>query len=282
MTMRRFWTVFAFALCAAAGAAAPDDLATRAATMLRKALPGDTIVIVDPMTIAFGPAGKPSYRLSLDRIAHACTENPDDCDTVLAGFVDKASHIGDVKTVAVTPDRLRIVVRPADYVAVLQKTLQTRRPDAMLVAAPLAGDLVEACYLDLPTMLRPIEAKELAPLGLDVKAALALCEKNAAAALPPIPAPDPGPVTILAGDPYESSYLALHDAWAARAKAFDGHLLVAVPGAEIVLYMRDDGQASVDAMHKAVAAATRLSERPIAPTVFRWTPAGWDVAPGDI
>jgi hypothetical protein len=279
--MRLWLAALVLTLCAA-GAVAADDIATRAAALLQKARPDYTVVVADPLTVKFGPPGKPPFQLNLDRIAQACDSDPEDCDATLAGFIDKASHVADVEATAVTPDRLRAVVRPADYIASLQRLMQTKKPDAALVSAPLAGDLVEACFLDLPAMLRPVEAHELTPLGLDTEAALALCEKNAAAALPPIPPPEGAAIKMLAGDPYESSYFALHDAWAARAAAFGGHLLVAVPGADIVLYARDEGPASVVAMRAAVQLAARTTERPIAPTIFRWTPTGWDVVPGDV
>jgi hypothetical protein len=71
--------------------------------------------------------------------------------------------------------------------------------------------------------------------------------------------------------------MALHGSWRELARALDGKLLVAVPGADVVLFAKD-GPGAVEFLAGAARHLAQSNERPISTNVFRWTETGWKVA----
>ncbi len=207
---------------------------------MRPALPNFDVVVADPLTIHVESGGKTVFQLNFDRIAQYCTQQPDRCDEALADYAAKASRMVADQNAPLAPESLRAVVRPAAYVDALKQQLGG---SVEFVAAPLAGDLEVLCYADLPTAMRPVFAADIARLKLDAAAALALCRKNVAAVLPPLKvALEPDAIGTLRGDAYESSYLALHDAWAPLAHSLAHPLLVARAGRRCRLLHRREGR----------------------------------------
>lgn len=264
-----------FALCAMAAAAEPS-LAERAAAIMRPALPNFDVVVADPLTIHVESGGKTVFQLNLDRIAQFCTQQPDRCDEALADYAAKASRMVADQNAPLAPESLRAVVRPAAYVDALKQQLGG---GVEFVAAPLAGDLEVLCYADLPTAMRPVFAADIARLKLDAAAALALCRKNVAAVLPPLKvALEPDAIGTLRGDAYESSYLALHDAWAPLAHSLSHPLLVAAPDADAVFFTEEKDAVALGVLRTLAGRAHATAQRPISALVFRWTETGWEVA----
>ena len=259
---------------------AGDEFANRVALGFRVSMPGYDVTVVDPLTLKISKDGKETVQINLDRIAKYCAAEPTDCDRVVADFIAKSRDMADVANLPTTGAQLRAVVRPQPYVAEMARLMAGAPKPTRPVSRPLAGDLVELCFFDMPTTMRPANAVELSALGLDAPAALALCEKNVAAQLSPID-PDAGEkigdIGVIDGDVYVSSYVLLHDRWAALAGRYGGHLLVAIPSSNEILYAPDRGPDSVSALRSATHFAATHAERMISETVLRWTPAGWDV-----
>ncbi len=271
------------ALLAAASAFADDQanpsIADRAAADFRQALPaGYDVTIADPLTLKIGLHGAVPNQVNLDRINAVCTAEPNQCDVALSDFVGKIAQL--VKDEAAPPAReqLRAVVRPTDYRDEMKRELGGSEP----VTAPLDGGLIVMCYFDMPTAMRVATDADIKSLGLTSDDAIALCKRNVEAALSPLltqikELPDRAFGT-LSGDPYQSSRIIFHDDWAPVAAKMGGHLIVAVPSADLVIYGREQDAAAVGALAALAKNVFQKSQRPISTDVFRWTPTGWEVA----
>jgi hypothetical protein len=270
-----------------APATGSDDLAFARdiAAKVEKALPGYKVTVADSLTLTIdrlGTIGTAEQRQAyLDRLAQFCRSNPDECGRETDDFVAKFTAF--VTQPPFVPRRadLRAVVRSDDFVRTLQQMLA--QAGGVAPVRPLAANLNAVCYFDAPTTMRPATTADLTSLGITTEAAIDVCDQNVRAALPPLPAimprekPGERPALTLEHGDYYSSYILLHDDWAALARSGGGSLLVAVPDDGTVLFSRDDAQSLV-ALSAAVRTASQRGERPISTVVLRWTPAGWDVA----
>jgi len=255
------------------------DIVVHAAAALRQALPsGFDVTVVDPLTLTIGPQGTKPYRVNLDRINSVCLADPDHCDAVLEDFVAKVAQLVKNRAAAPSKEQLRAVVRPVEYLHEIRRGLGTQE----VVAAPLVGDLVVMCFFDKPTAMLGATISDLKSLGLTSDDAIALCKRNVKSALPPLQSqikslPDRSFGT-LTDDPYQSSRLIFHDDWAPVAAEFGGHLIVAVPASDIVIYGKEQDTVALKAMASVAKKLFEQAQRRISTKVFRWTPTGWDVA----
>lgn len=96
--------------------AAAQPLADRVAKALRTALPQYEVVIADSLTLKINRDGKEKYQLNLDRISAYCAENKDDCDFAVQGFLDRSIKMLNTPELAVTAEKLRVVVRPKGFI----------------------------------------------------------------------------------------------------------------------------------------------------------------------
>jgi hypothetical protein len=85
-----------------------------------------------------------------------------------------------------------------------------------------------------------------------------------------------GQIGQVAGDPYESSRLALHESWAPLADAQSGVLIVAAPAKDAVFYIGEDTPQPIDALRVFVSNVMRKVPNPLSATLLRWTKAGWE------
>lgn len=139
------------------------------------------------------------------------------------------------------------------------------------------------CVLDLPTGIKILNVEDIAKLGLSTDETMALAKRNLATALRPFDAvvrgfPDEA-FGYVRGDYYEASRLLLHDEWAPLAKKAKGSLTVAVPAIDVVLYADSGRQQAMRAMTAVALDIVSKAQRPISPTLFTWTPEGWEPVP---
>jgi len=176
---------------------------------------------------------------------------------------------------------IRVIVRGTYYVDYIRK-IGAIKPEAGGIFRPLAGDLWLICVADLPSAVRPLRQDDIAKLALTEDQAIALGKQNTEAALAPLAekthaAPQMG-IAYAIGDFYDSSRILLHDDWAELSKKMDGHLMVAVPATDLVVYGDGTTPAEVEALHDFVVLAAGKAPRPLSATLLLWTPAGWEVA----
>lgn len=262
--------------------AAPSEqsLAARVAAQLKLSLSGTEIAVSDPLTLQLKLPSQTNVQINLDRISNFCTANSaEDCDHEISDFVAKTVVFAKSQMAPLRIELLRAAVRPAEYVGTLNKMAISNGTE--LISEPLAGDLVTLCYFDAPTTMRPAMTKDLPAIGLEPSNAMAMCKANVKAALPPLDAilaqQPAGKGGLLHGDAYESSYLIYASDWSVLAAKYGGHLLVAVPDVDTVIYAEDDGPDSVAHVSDAVKQLKAQAERSMSDEVFRWTPSGWQV-----
>jgi hypothetical protein len=255
------------------------DIVSRVAKDFRQALPaGYDVAILDPLTITFGLHGKPPFKVNLDNIKRVCLSEPDRCDAVLADFTAKTVQFVKIPAALPSKSQLRAVVRAADYVDDMRRAMKGEE----LISAPLFGDLVELCYFDMPTAMSVATTSTVKSLGLTPDEALALCKRNVESTFPKlrslIKIPAGHPLGMLTGDDYQSSRILFHDDWSPVAAQFGGHLIVAVPASDVVVFGRETDPIAVKAVVNLAQKIFHEAQRPISTEVFRWTATGWDIA----
>jgi len=256
----------------------PAGFTTAVAADLKQVLPDHRVDVAGPLTIKLTPqnGGQP-IQLNLDRVHGFCQQNADECSAVLGDFVAKsASTIRDMNA-AIDRSMLRVVVRAKVYMDAISQQLGADTAK-QLAMEPLTEDLMVVCYLDLPDALRPAMVGDFQKLGISKEEAMQAARANQASAgsldkeLQDLPKDAIGTVS---GDVYASSWLALHEAWKQPVVRLGGGLIVAIPAADKLLYARDTGADSVDALRTLAEQTAAKSEKPLSTSVYRWTPQGW-------
>jgi hypothetical protein len=244
------------------------------ADRFRQAMPDCRIAIAGPLTLKIvSPDGEENTNM-LNRAHEFCLRQRRGCAEWLDSYVAKTRETWKDIKVPIDRGMLRIVVRLRGYI----EGLQARERGDELVVEPVADDLAATVYVDLPTAMRSVFASDLKTLGLDRAEALAQAKANLAAERADFEAAFADPedeIGLIEGDAYQSSWFALPEAWAKAAALCDGKLIAAVPGIDTLLYARDDGPDSVDALRDAAKDMANRNERPISTGVYRWAAQGW-------
>lgn len=244
------------------------------ATRLASRLPDMQIEVRGPLTLSITSPSGGSFQANLDRTWNFCRRNPEDCDTVALAYVDRAPSIIREALIPITADSLKIIVRPSDYV--------TPTTDLQLVAGKIVGDIWWIIVIDTPTSTRTLNSKNLEGLGLTQERAYEIARSNVEKGLKPSSAVaqslPPGAIGTIVGGYFESSRILFPEKWEELSKAMGGQLIVATPSPELVLFADGSTPMAVDAFAAFAQEQSRRSERPLLPTVLRWTPTGWQVA----
>ena len=249
------------------------------AKAFRAALPGYKVAVHGPLALTVRAPDGTSHQAGLGTVYDFCRRNPENCEAAVESHVAQMSDTFARKEAQ--PDRqlLRAAIRPANYVDAIRKVYAGKEEPPV---APFMGDLWIVCVFDMPEAISVLKPGDLAKLGLSREAALALATKNDAALFAPVeqagqPMPD-APVGLVATNAYESSRLLLPEGWAALAARNGGQLLVAAPGTDVMIYADARRPNALKIMREQVALVAARATRPLSPTIFRWTPAGWIVA----
>jgi hypothetical protein len=248
------------------------------AQRIRAEIPDYTVTVTAPLTLEIAPPQGKGEIAYLDRIYEFCVRTPGECDEVLDNYAERLrDHFAEINA-PLDRAMLRVVVRTKAYMEDMKVHLAEHGGE--MAIAPLTDDLVAAVYIDLPSALRSALAADFQALGLDQAGALAQAKANRLEGASDFAAsidralPD-GKIGLIEDDVYTSSWMALPEAWAETAAAFGNRLIVAVPGATVMLYARDSGPQSVASLRAAAEDMANRNERPISTSVYRWTPQGW-------
>jgi hypothetical protein len=177
-----------------------------------------------------------------------------------------------------TPATLRAVVRPEAY---LRNNPQLAQVAIRVAHRELPEGLVALIYTDKAHAMGTVSARELVEMHLSTDDAYRLGLRNVAADLRPIDQAikllPPRGIGTLRDSPYESSRILLHADWAKISKQSGGHLIVAAPSAEELLYADGSSAEAVDALSALAHDRFAKAERGISPSVFEWQPGRWMV-----
>lgn len=248
------------------------------ADRIRAEMPDYRVTVTAPLSLEITPPQGEGATAYLDRIYDFCRRTPGECDSVLDDYAVKLrAHYAEINA-PLSRSMLRIVVRSKAYLDDMQVHLGEHA--GQMAIEPLADDLAAAAYIDLPSALRSALEADFKALSLDRAGALAQAKANHLPGAADFAAsidrgiPD-GEIGLIEDDVYTSSWMALPEAWAETAAAFGNRLIVAVPGATVLLYARDSGPRSVAELRAAARDMANRNERPISTSVYRWTPQGW-------
>jgi uncharacterized protein YtpQ (UPF0354 family) len=271
----------------ASGAGVPKDESgfTRyVANAFARQMPDATVAIAGPLRLSITLPSRPSgaHAVYLDTLAGGCDRDRRHCKSAIETFVTNMSALVKQESMPVERSAIRAVLRTADYVEHARNAFPGK-PQWQPIARPLAGEVWVVCVLDLPTGIKILNVEDIAKLGLSADETLALARRNLVAALRPFDSVVHGfpneAFGSVRGDYYEASRLLLHDEWAPLAKQATGSLIVAVPAIDVVLYADSGRQQAMRAMNAVALDVASKAQRPISPTLFQWTPAGWEPIP---
>jgi len=272
-------------LAAAAGsgaAAVPTDdggLTAYAAAAITRALPGAKVTVSGPLLLVVD-LGSQSFVVRLDNVAGYCRRDAAGCERQMQDFIAGMAATVNEAAAPVQPGELRAVVRRTPYIEDIRR-MASGVDVAMPIVRPLAGDLWLLCVADRPHGVKALTVGDIAKLHLSADEAVALAERNLAAALRPLGAAihdlPPNGIGIINGDFYDSSRLLLHDEWAPLSLTLHGHLVVAVPANDVVLYGEGKDRVALGAIATLAVEAARRSQRPLSPSLLTWVPGGWAI-----
>ncbi len=245
-----------------------------------EAMPGDKVTVRGPLQLeVVVPAGP--HTVNLNRVWDFCERDRRHCRKEVDGFLENMpGTMTEFSGREIKPADIRAVVRSSAYAAQVHR-MAANGPDHDGIVRPIAGDVWMIVVVDRPHGIEPLNHGDMAKLGLTEDQAVALAIKNVAAALPPIEA-DTHPVQqtsfkMVGGDFYDSSRMLLHDSWAKLSAEMGGHLVIAVPNPDLLIYGNGSGNAERIVFGGFVRMVLGKADKPISADLFEWTPGGWKV-----
>jgi hypothetical protein len=256
----------------------PDGFTNAVAQALNAlAIPAPARVI-SPLTLTARNSTGTDIQINLDRIYAACKADQQRCPDFISHLIAGAADALQARHVPPTPATLRAVVRPEAY---LRNNPQLAHVAIRVAHRELPEGLVALIYVDKARAMGTVSAGELVEMHLSKDGAYHLGLRNVAADLRPIDQAikllPPRGIGTLRDSPYESSRLLLHADWAKVSKQFGGHLIVAAPSAEELLYADGSSAEAIDALSALAHDRFAKAERGISPSVFEWQPERWVV-----
>lgn len=249
------------------------------AERIKAEVPGAEVTVTGVRTIRVKINGR-GLTASLDNLVADCTREPPKCESLVDNFVKVAQAASRADDAPVQKDDIRVVVRNAEYIKELTApTLHD--PKRAPIVQQLIGDLWLVCVVDQPRNTVSLSHERAAEIGLTKEQAIALGKSNVKGALPAL-----GSVTrelpangigLLDSDFYESSRWLLHDEWEPLSKQYNGHLVVAVPAPNMVIYGDGSSAEKRTAIATLVKHAAEKAQRRLSTKMFRWTESGWEV-----
>ena len=243
------------------------------ATQLRRAIRGATVEVKSPLTLELA-----GLQANLDRIFAFCNRNTAGCASEVANYVKGVAQVYQDRSAPPSKTAVRVVVRTKAYLAATEATMPKEGPK--LQPRPLAGDLVMLPALDEPRMIRMLDERDNAALGLSADEVFKLGLDNLRKQLKPLMSvakvAQADQIGQLSGDAYHSSRLALFESWSPLAKVHGGKLIVAVPATDMVLYVGDDSPKAIDALRTLAKTAAARAPAPLSSELLRWTPQRWE------
>ncbi|MBL8697521.1 MAG: hypothetical protein JNK67_04075 [Alphaproteobacteria bacterium] len=225
---------------------------------------------------ARGP-GTETMSINLHRPWSFCSRGAGDCAGSLDRFTDGLQAALQQDAVPPLAANLRSVVRTQAVVAEARSRIVNGRGDVL--AEPLAGPLWVVLVEDSPRTVRYVTTQDAEALRLSREAMFARARANTRALLGPLDGDfsqiDRKGIGMVRGGFFVSSRVLFVEDWRPLAEFFDGSLVVAMPEPGSVLFARGDNPQLVAELERAAVEVMRSAERPLAPTILRWSPAGW-------
>jgi uncharacterized protein YtpQ (UPF0354 family) len=236
-----------------------------------EAMPNEKVTVEGPLLLKIGAA-----QVRLNAVWDYCERDRRKCAGAIKDYVAQTSDMMNESRIPVTLKNLRAIVRDQNYVE------DIRRSGMQGVMKPIVGRLWLICVIDTPHGVSTLSHNDMAKLGLSEDQAIKTAIENVRSALPSLAAHThefkPG-LTFATGDFYESSRLLLHDDWAAMSDAMHGHLVVAVPSPDVVIYGNGGGNGDIIVLSDFAKFAFDKAPKQLSSMLLHWTKAGWEPVP---
>ena len=253
-----------------------EDFTHRMAERFRAALPHRNVEVSGPLQLCID-LGPQISQISIHRIFKFCTHaSAEECEASVSHFVASQADAVAQLDAPVTPDRLRVAVRNADYCAALYD--EPGGPGGLLIRPFLPG-LCMVLVADHPEWTRSVSADQLDRIGLTVDRAWSLAEDQTLAELPSPEEIDglERCAVMLTDRRYLSTLLVDVSGWTALRERH-GDLLVAVPESYSLFVTRLDRVGNMEALKAVIHEHFETAERGISDLVYRFGAGGWEPA----
>lgn len=255
-----------------------------AADLMRRQFPSASVSVAGPLRLSVAAPGKTAPNMVyLDRVWAFCERNRPQCAAALQDLVRTMGRSAFEELEPASRQNLRAAVRPVGQVEQMRAAYRAAGSGEQPIAAALTAELWTICYVDSPRTARPLQRADLPKLGITADEALSLAAANTLKHLRPLSAVLKSwkgqSIGFMPGDYYESSRLLDHRRWERYAKVAQGHLIVAVPANNLVIYGNGADPGTVEAMRRMVREAATTAERPLSLTLLKWTKEGWQPLP---
>lgn len=263
-------------------AAAPltqTDFVQQMLERYRRSYPDSKVEQTDELSAKISLSGDEPITMNFDRIFTYCqSANAADCEDAMQSFVEGTRDLASIQEI--TQERLRLVVRGADYLAEIASGIAASGQPAPL-QRPIAEGIGLLLMADFPRTSRSVNGEDLRKLGISEDEAMRLGTRQVLARLPEVPTArelESGAFLPLEAEYVES--LLLKDAdWERLNSETKGRMFVSVPGANLLLIgLESDGE--IGAAMNAIRQAYSESPRPISPLAYRWRDGKWQAVTG--
>lgn len=259
----------------------PDAFTTAFAERMRREAPELDLQVGGRLQLQAPPPSEAT--VNLDRAYNVCiTADAAACEDVTARMIASTREGFRLRNAPLRSAQLRIMVRSSEYCSELQRLNASSAPERQTSGTfrPVGPGLCGVLVLDFPSTMRSLNADDLRTLHLTADAAWALGERqvigNRAASIDA--AALDNSLVVFAEEEYIPSLMLVHDGWR-RAVEHHGELVVAVPSDDHVIAMRRAAITDMAEFRAAVRDDFAHAERGISPSLYRWTPAGWELIP---
>jgi|GEM_PF-6804700 len=233
---------------------------------------GTRLAVVGPLVLKVDDDR--DMQINLTRAWLACGNEPESCEPEVDRLaVGLGEALAPAKTVR---EALVLVLRTKSYLANMGVPLSP-------ITEPFAGELIAILMVDSPTTARSAGVGDLAELGLDSPAALALGRANiksfAGTVQAQVRPTQPGNIGSINDNYYGSSLMLDIAGWQAVAALRSGRLVVSVPAPDVLLYKWLDTPQDLLDFEVLTDHFFHRVERPLSDQIFGFTGAGWELAP---
>lgn len=246
------------------------------ATLLRKEVGDDAVVVKSPLTLGLG-----EIQANLDRVYKYCQTSPGSCQGELDRYVKGAAQVHRERNAPPSKDAVRVVIRTTQYVQAAQASAANDGKPAQVQPRPFADGLVAPPVLDSSRTIRMLGASDNVKLGLSEQEVYELGLSNLRRTLKPLmdvaKVAKAGQIGQLTGDSFHPSRLLLLDTWAPLAKEQGETLIVAIPATDAVFYIGEDTPAGIDALRTVVKNISARAPNRLSDNLLRWKGTGWEV-----
>jgi uncharacterized protein YtpQ (UPF0354 family) len=237
----------ALSVHAASDVLSPQQFTEEFRAALATALPGATVIVVEPLHLTVKAADGETARAFLDNAYSEYSRAPEDkaelIDRYVASFAESAKESGPLN-----PEQIVPVIKDRAWSQEVRRSAKGRAGDAPpeQVIEELNKDLVIVYAEDTPQNIRYFGPKDLQEAGVQKDKLRALAIENLRRILPPPHAVNGPLVSMLtAGGDYVPSLLLLDEIWSADKLGVTGEIVIAIPTRDVLLFTDSNNKEGV-------------------------------------